>query len=79
MATLGGVRRLVVSLGSVGLALALIGCGSQAARERPAPAATSSEQVPASLQFQARGLDSSTVNGADFAGEDVALWFWTPW
>lgn len=35
--------------------------------------------VPKTLAFTAAGVDGAQVVGADFAGKDVALWFWAPW
>ena len=43
------------------------------------PAGPDAGPAPAPLRFDAAGLDGSRVNGADFAGKDVALWFWAPW
>ena len=43
------------------------------------PAGPDPGQAPAPLRFEAAGLDGSRVNGAHFAGKDVALWFWAPW
>ncbi|PLS75034.1 MAG: hypothetical protein CYG61_09430 [Actinobacteria bacterium] len=52
----------------------------------PAPAATvptaPSAPRPAAaeaLQFTASALDGSKIVGTDFAGKDLALWFWAPW
>jgi hypothetical protein len=42
-------------------------------------AATALAEVPKALQFTASGVDGGKVVGADFAGKDVALWFWAPW
>lgn len=35
--------------------------------------------VPEPLRFTAAGISGSPIAGADFAGQDVALWFWAPW
>ena len=43
------------------------------------PAGPDAGPAPALLRFDAAGLDGSRVNGADFAGKDVAMWFWAPW
>lgn len=56
------------------------GAGQPAATPGPSnPAAAPGRPVPDALQFRAAGLDGTAVNGADFAGKDVALWFWAPW
>jgi hypothetical protein len=31
------------------------------------------------LMFTAPRLGGGTIEGADFAGRDVAFWFWAPW
>jgi len=31
------------------------------------------------LDFRAPKLGGGVVNGNDFAGQDLALWFWAPW
>ena len=31
------------------------------------------------LRFSAPRLGGGTVEGEDFAGRDVAFWFWAPW
>lgn len=36
-------------------------------------------KVPEVLRFSAPRLGGGTVEGKDFSGEDVALWFWAPW
>lgn len=40
-----------------------------------APAAA----IPEILEFEAPLLDGGTFRGADYAGKDVAFWFWAPW
>ncbi len=35
--------------------------------------------VPATLDFTAPKLGGGTLNGADYAGQDTAIWFWAPW
>jgi hypothetical protein len=40
-----------------------------------APATT----VPEILDFSAPALGGGTVEGADYAGADLAIWFWAPW
>ena len=43
------------------------------AADRSTPAATGV------LAFSAPRLGGGTIEGADFAGRDVAFWFWAPW
>jgi len=46
---------------------------------------TSSSQVvsfspnAAVLDFSAPELGGGTVEGAEYAGKDLAIWFWAPW
>lgn len=35
--------------------------------------------VPEQLRFSVAGIDGAQVVGADYAGKDVAMWFWAPW
>ena len=35
--------------------------------------------VPEVLDFTAPLLGGGTLHGADYAGQDVAIWFWAPW
>jgi hypothetical protein len=35
--------------------------------------------VPRALRFTAPALGGGTIDGADFAGHDLAMWFWAPW
>lgn len=50
-----------------------------AAAPAPTPAAAPPVSVPDALKVSAQGLDGAPVVGADYAGRDVALWFWAPW
>jgi hypothetical protein len=44
------------------------------------PPATSEAPEPARvLRFEAPDLARGVIRGADYAGKDVALWFWAPW
>lgn len=45
----------------------------------PAPAPGAPAPVPEALRFTAPALDGGQVVGADYAGRDVAMWFWAPW
>jgi hypothetical protein len=35
--------------------------------------------VPEVLDFTAPSLGGGSVNGSDYVGKDVAIWFWAPW
>jgi hypothetical protein len=35
--------------------------------------------VPRELRFTAPKLGGGTISGAEYAGRDVAVWFWAPW
>lgn len=35
--------------------------------------------VPEALRFTATTVDGGTFEGADYAGQDLMLWFWAPW
>lgn len=35
--------------------------------------------IPEILEFEAPLLGGGTLRGADYAGKDVAFWFWAPW
>lgn len=44
------------------------------------PPAISEAPEPAGvLRFEAPNLAGGVIRGADYAGQDVALWFWAPW
>jgi len=73
-------------------AFVVAACGATPAPQRaePAPPSRSSEpetgltgvspvQVPEILRFEAPLLGGGVLHGADFAGSDVAIWFWAPW
>ncbi len=45
----------------------------------PATGASPGSAVPATLDFTAPRLGGGTLNGADYAGHDTAIWFWAPW
>jgi hypothetical protein len=40
---------------------------------------SNARSVPEVLRFSAPRLGGGRVVGADYAGRDVALWFWAPW
>ncbi len=72
---------------AAGLALALVAasCGSDtaptaAASGTTAPAASApAPESSGALDLEAATADGGTVNLAEYAGEDVMLWFWAPW
>lgn len=35
--------------------------------------------VPEFLDFTAETVRGEPVDGADYAGQDLVLWFWAPW
>jgi hypothetical protein len=35
--------------------------------------------LPEILNFSAPRLGGGTIEGADYRGQDLALWFWAPW
>jgi len=39
----------------------------------------SSDPIPGVLDFSAPRVGGGTVEGADYAGKDLAIWFWAPW
>jgi hypothetical protein len=44
------------------------------------PPAISEAPEPARvLRFEAPNLTGGVIRGVDYAGKDVALWFWAPW
>lgn len=54
----------------------------------PSPDPTSGEggdeeapppEVPRELRFTAPALGGGTIDGADYAGRDLVIWFWAPW
>ena len=45
----------------------------------PAGGTATAPAVPEVLRFTAAAVDGGQVAGADYAGRDVALWFWAPW
>ena len=68
------------------LALVAAACGSSGSegatgvRPDPSPLTSGSDRPAAEvLRFSAPRLGGGTVDGEDFAGEDVAFWFWAPW
>ena len=71
------------------LLLVTTACAKAAERPQPTPArsgtgtsppAVSEAPQPARvMRFEAANLAGGVIRGADYAGKDVALWFWAPW
>lgn len=45
----------------------------------PGSSPATAAAIPEILEFEAPLLDGGTFRGADYAGKDVAFWFWAPW
>jgi len=50
--------------------------GTSSSTEAGAPAGPA---VPEQLDFVAPDVRGGQVIGADFAGQDLVIWFWAPW
>ena len=37
------------------------------------------DTIPGVLDFSAPRLGGGTVEGADYSGKHLAIWFWAPW
>lgn len=61
------------------LALLLLAACASDTGEEVGDAAADAGDVPDALQFTATTLDRTTFEGADYAGQDLMLWFWAPW
>lgn len=87
-------RRIGIPVAALAIAVSAASCASPTARgpERPpaTPATASADgrmvgqetprtEVPDVLRFTAPALGGGTIRGADFAGEDLVMWFWAPW
>jgi hypothetical protein len=61
----------------------LAGCAGAASTQREAtPMSTgagSAESPTEILDFSAPRLGGGTIEGSDYAGHDLAIWFWAPW
>lgn len=74
-------------------ALLLAACGTGGEQQTTQPTAstgptttatasagpTTGAAVPDILDFTAETVRGEQVAGADYAGQDVVLWFWAPW
>jgi hypothetical protein len=36
-------------------------------------------RLPEKLDFTLPGVSGEQVEGADYAGRDLVIWFWAPW
>ena len=66
------------------------GPGAAAPAASPSPPSATSPQptteppgseaeVPRELRFTAPALGGGTIDGVDYAGSDLVIWFWAPW
>ncbi len=72
--TRGASARLA---GVVALMLVAAACSSDAGDGRNTTATSPPEQQV--LSFTAPRLGGGTLDGEDYSGRDVAIWFWAPW
>ena len=72
-----------IMIPSVALAVVLLAAGCSSAVDTAATTGSSTSQhsgaVAEVLDFTAPRLGGGTVEGADYAGKDTAIWFWAPW
>lgn len=72
------MRTLLVVL----LVVLAAACGADEGGVTAGPAATQAAAdpaVPDVLAFSATTVDGGAVQGADYAGQDLLVWFWAPW
>jgi hypothetical protein len=74
----GLVRRLAAALTALVFAAAACSMAGTSGAGGP-PATSASPDVAELLDFTAPVLGGGTLRGADYAGKDVAIWFWAPW
>lgn len=74
----GLLRRLAAALAVLALAASACSQGGTTGSGGP-PATSGSPGVAELLDFTAPVLGGGTLRGADYAGKDVAIWFWAPW
>ena len=53
--------------------------GGPTPRQDSGPEGDRPADVPEELRFSAPALGGGTLEGADFAGHDLVMWFWAPW
>jgi hypothetical protein len=71
------MRRLVPLL--VLLLVMAAACTSAPEVDDAATAPAPPQGLPPQLAFTAETIDGGTFDGADYAGQDLMLWFWAPW
>ena len=56
-------------------------CSSEPSTSTATPPSSGGASVAVAeiLDFTAPRLGGGTVDGADYAGKDTAIWFWAPW
>lgn len=69
MAFIRRTRRVVLFLAAATVATAC-GSGSEAPTEQASGA---------TIDFTAETVGAGSIDMADYAGEPLALWFWSPW
>jgi len=81
----GQLSRLWIAL-TLGVLMAVsTGCASSDPASDAPHAAASSGSVGTTharadiLDFAAPKLGGGTIQGSDYAGQDLAIWFWAPW
>lgn len=52
---------------------------SPASSPQPTIEPPGGSEVPRELRFTAPALGGGTIDGADYAGSDLVIWFWAPW
>lgn len=55
------------------------GGSSPMASPRETTAPPRDVEVPQELRFSAPALSGGTIEGAEYAGRDLVIWFWAPW
>ncbi|HEX6262022.1 MAG TPA: hypothetical protein VF097_04160 [Actinomycetota bacterium] len=46
---------------------------------RPTEEPAEDPPVPRELRFTAPALGGGAIDGAEYAGSDLVIWFWAPW
>lgn len=75
MSLMAGSFRILALLAAFSLVAAACGGGDGSTTASRA----GQEDASSSLSFAATAIDGQEVALADYAGQDVMLWFWAPW